>query len=609
MSSFLEKLQTEYENIAKTQIGRLEPGLSADEVVSACKKIVDDVRSHRVIVDELIKSHLYPMLENISDISDEDETILFETVQKISAYETRFDPGLAYEIYQSLLKRAREKKDPDKIVKYLYWCGITVFYFVREHSEKILSFFKEGASHSIRYRRIKDEEARRYVHRCLGNYHMMLFTVNKPEKAAEVEDDIFSFWNALLFSGIDPDFPWLTYFLTCLTHKYAYLATKVHSDPDSETKENLQKLLDSAIVANKLYHKNKELFSVHGGTRYDFMLWEAQFLCGLISFDQLRDNVYSKQETFADDDFSSDAIYVKINLFSFLMFYAANMRELRNIKDEFLAEALNKVIHYVTMIPKSANTREITRQLRSFAVDLSEVLEPLEQLNFVLKLTTYRNIPTYAHSIMTGKIAVCLTKFLVSKNPEYFIGCMDLATADDVKVNVYKLYEFAETCGLCHDIGKFSYADNPYMVARVLTEDELEIVRQHPEEGFSMFKQKKCALYSGYSDVILGHHKFYDNSGGYPESFNITESKHRKMVDIIKVADSIDAATDNVGKAYGTPKSLEDVCAEIRRGSGREYSPVLAELLDDAPVIPALKHVLDIERNEAYYTAYTHAWS
>jgi len=267
------------------------------------------------------------------------------------------------------------------------------------------------------------------------------------------------------------------------------------------------------------------------------------------------------------------------------------------------------VISFVTMIPKTANTREVTRQLRSFAGDLSEVLEPMEQLNFILKLTTFRNIPTYAHSIMTGKIAVCLTKFLVSKDPEYFIGCMDLATADDVKANLYKLYEFAETCGLCHDIGKFSYADNPYMLARVLTEDELEIVRQHPEEGFSMFTQKENALYRGYSDAILGHHKYYDNSGGYPENFNITESKHRKMVDIIKVADSIDAATDDIGKAYGSIKSLEDVCAEICEGSGREYSPVLVELLNDAPVIPALKHVLDVERKEAYYTAYSHAWS
>ena len=316
MSDFLADLKTEYENIAKSQIGRLDPGLSVDDVVSACRKIVNDVRAHRIIVDELIKSHLYPMLDNILEISDEEETALFETVQKISAYETRFDPGLAYKIYQSLLKRAREKEDPDKTVKYLYWCGITVFYFIREQSEKILSYFEEGASHSSRYRRIEDEETRKYVHRCLGNYHMMLFTVNEPEKAAEVEDEVFSFWNSLLFSGIDPDFPWLNYFLTCLTHKYLYLTKKVHSDPDSETKENIQKILDSAIAANKLYHKNKELFSIHGGTRYDYMLWEAQFLSGLISFDQLRENVYNKQATFADDDFSSDAIYVKINLLS-----------------------------------------------------------------------------------------------------------------------------------------------------------------------------------------------------------------------------------------------------------------------------------------------------
>jgi len=609
MNDFLIQLQTEYEHIAKSRIGRLEPGLSADDVVSACKNIVDDVRTHRISIDNIIKTHLDPMLKSIANISDEDEASLFETAQQISSYETRLDPGLAYKIYQSLLKRARENKDTDSIIKYLYWCGITLFYLNKGQDKKILSYFEEGASYYNRYRKIQNEETRKYIHRCLGNHHMMLFSVDQPEKAMELEGKIFNFWNSLIFSDIDPDFPWLTYFLTCLTHNHAYIAKTAHSDPDSETKENLQNILDIAITINKLYNKNRELFSVHGGTRYEYMLWEAQFLSGLISFDQLRENIYNKQKTFEADDYSSDAIYTKINLFSFLMHYAITMDALSEIKTEVVKEALNYVVSYISAIPKTENTREVTRQLRSFAGNLGEVIKPMEQLDFILKLTTFRYIPTYAHSIMVGKIATYLTKFLIEKDPGYFIGCMGLTSISDVKANVNKLYEFTELCGLCHDAGKFIYDNNPFLLARVLTDDELEIVKLHPEEGFSIFSENDNIQVSDYTDIILGHHKHYDDSSGYPESFKIAKSKNRAIIDIIKVSDSIDAATDDVGKAYSDAKSPEEIFAEIREGAGCEYSPVLAKLLDEAPVISMIKNILDTERKDAYFTAYSHAWS
>jgi len=609
MSDFFEKLQTEYEHIARTRIGRLEPGLSGDEVISMCRQIVDDVRAHRVITSDLIETQLYPLLENIMDISDEEEAKLFDTVQKISGYETRLDTGLGFKIYQSLLERARGNKDVDKTIKYLYWCGITLYYLNRRNNKKILGYFKEGSSYSKQYRRLTNEESRKYINRCLANYHMMLFNISEPLKANELEDEILSFWNALIFSGINTDFPWLAYFLTCLTHKHAFLTKAVHTDPDSETKENMQRVLDSAITINKLFQRNRDLISVHGVSRYEFMLWEAQFLSGLISFDQLRKNIYDLQATFAVDDYSTDAIYVKINLFTFLTFFAANMRDLRGIKKDVLAESLDKVINYISSIPKAANTIEVTRQLRTLALDMGEILDPMEQLDFVLKLTSFRNITTYAHSIMVSKIAVCLTKFLIEENPEILVGCMDLATVSDVKKRAGELCEFAEACGLCHDIGKFIYADNPFMFARILTEDEFELVKRHPEEGSVIFSERGNALYSGYTDVMLGHHKHYNNLGGYPESFDIFKSRHRTMIDIIKVADTIDAATDDVGKAYATAKSLEEVCGDVIKGSGSEYSPVLSGLLKKDSVISTLKYILDNERKDAYYTAYTYAWS
>jgi HD-GYP domain-containing protein (c-di-GMP phosphodiesterase class II) len=80
------------------------------------------------------------------------------------------------------------------------------------------------------------------------------------------------------------------------------------------------------------------------------------------------------------------------------------------------------------------------------------------------------------------------------------------------------------------------------------------------------------------------------------------------IVHIITVADSIDAATDDIGTAYHEKKSLEDVVAEIKTESGRRYSPAVAEALDDEKLFAEIRRILDIERPAAFYTAYKYAW-
>jgi response regulator RpfG family c-di-GMP phosphodiesterase len=438
---------------------------------------------------------------------------------------------------------------------------------------------------------------------------MILFSLGDYEKAVDFEKDVFSFWNKLLFAGIDLDFPWLNYFLVCLNYRYNHLTKNVHTEPDSETKENLAKILETAITMNKLYHKNKEMYSAFGGTRYDFILWESQFLSGLISFGQLHENIQKRQAAFAPDDYSPDAMYVNLNLSSYLCLYAAKMQSQSGIRNQFLSEISRKAIQYMSLIPLTVSPRDVTESINTFTASTGIYLKPMEQLDFIIKMTTFRHIPTYAHSIMVGKIAVCLTHFLVEKSPDKFIGCMDFTTVEEVRMQTEMLYDFAETCGLCHDIGKISYASNPFMKARILTDDEYEIVRAHPQDGINLLARDDDAMYSGYTDVIMGHHKYYDNSGGYPAHFNINESKHRMMIDIIKAADAIDAATDEVGKTYGVVKSLDQVFMEIKAESGTQYSPVVAELLSEPDVIAELGHIVHSERKKAYYTAYTQAWS
>jgi response regulator RpfG family c-di-GMP phosphodiesterase len=611
MRDFFADLQNIYEQIQRHQNGRLVPSLTADDVILRYRENNGVFHSYRENIERIVNEHLKPMLDNIAGISDDEEAGLFAMVQKISSYETRLDPSMALLIYQGLLDRAQERGDTDNIIKYLYWCGVTLFFFQRERGEEILDYYERGAAYKDRYFELENEETRKYIHRCLNNHIMTLYApIRDIEKAMQTEIEYCNFWNRIIFSGKDADFPWLSYFISLFSYRYGHLTRIVHTDPDSETRENLNKILEVAITINKLYHKNSKIYSVFGGTRYDNILWEAQFLNGLISFNQYYENIKKRQDTVAADDYSMEAIYIMLQLPNYVMFYASKMKKLKSVKHKILADSSKRLIEYALSIPMSVNPKDVSTQLRTFASNLSDIMDPMEQLNLTLRLTTFRHIPTYAHSIMVGKLAVCITSELIAKNPASFIGCMDFVTESHVKAQASMLCGFAEMSGLCHDIGKVSYASNPFMMARVITEAEKKIVTSHPKEGYDILKRKdEVQVYNVYMDVILGHHKHYDNVGGYPHDFDLHNCRNRMLIEVIKAADSLDAATDNVGKAYAPAKCLDDVIAEIRTLAGKKYAPEIAALFDDADFTAKIRDILETERKKAYYAAYKHAWS
>jgi response regulator RpfG family c-di-GMP phosphodiesterase len=286
------------------------------------------------------------------------------------------------------------------------------------------------------------------------------------------------------------------------------------------------------------------------------------------------------------------------------------MQKLKDKKDEVTASCMKNIIDYFSSIPMEANPRDVNERLQIFVTGLSGIFKPAEQIDFIIKMTTFRHIPIYAHSIMVGKIASCLTEYLAKKNSGCFIGCMDIETAGEASSRVGELCDFAKTGGLCHDIGKITYAGNPFMHARILTDNEFEIVKRHPADGYKMMtREDGNSFFEGHSDIILGHHKYYDNSGGYPEDFDISKSKYRIMIDIVAAADSIDSATDDIWKTYAGVKDLETICAEITAESGRRHSPAVAAVLDDGALRASIGRILAEERGKAYYTAYLHAWS
>ncbi|MEE1464404.1 MAG: hypothetical protein UF734_02105 [Clostridium sp.] len=61
--------------------------------------------------------------------------------------------------------------------------------------------------------------------------------------------------------------------------------------------------------------------------------------------------------------------------------------------------------------------------------------------------------------------------------------------------------------------------------------------------------QLKC-----YHDIAVGHHKSFDDLSGYPKEFHTSQSRQKILIDLISICDSLDAATDYLGRNYAKSK-------------------------------------------------------
>ena len=76
------------------------------------------------------------------------------------------------------------------------------------------------------------------------------------------------------------------------------------------------------------------------------------------------------------------------------------------------------------------------------------------------------------------------------------------------------------------------------------------------------------------------------------------------IVDVLTVADSLDAATDNIGRCYNRAKPLRTLVGELQAQSGTRYAPDVVALFRDETFCEALAQKMDAERKKIYLHVY-----
>jgi len=136
-----------------------------------------------------------------------------------------------------------------------------------------------------------------------------------------------------------------------------------------------------------------------------------------------------------------------------------------------------------------------------------------------------------------------------------------------------------EMGALLHDIGKIGVPDGILNKAGRLTPEEFELVKRHPEYGWTVIRKlpgfEKTSLY------VLHHHENVDGTG-YPAQLKGSEIPIGSR--IVSVIDAFDAMVSSRPYRKGLP--LEEAIRRLHQSSGTQF---------DTTVVNSFVHIAEAE--------------
>jgi HD-GYP domain-containing protein (c-di-GMP phosphodiesterase class II) len=123
-----------------------------------------------------------------------------------------------------------------------------------------------------------------------------------------------------------------------------------------------------------------------------------------------------------------------------------------------------------------------------------------------------------------------------------------------------------EMGALLHDIGKVGVPDNILNKPGKLTDEEYEVVKRHPEYGWTVIRKLRGLEQS--SLYVLHHHENFDGTG-YPAKLKGHETPIGAR--IVSVIDAFDAMVS--ARPYRKGMPIPEALKRLHEASGRQFDP------------------------------------
>ena len=334
-----------------------------------------------------------------------------------------------------------------------------------------------------------------------------------------------------------------------------------------------------------------------------FFLLTTDFFLGNIPIEALLDGLNELQRAAEERTDPAEQVFglAEVNYAYLTILYRFSplpKEEIVRLSRERVREVMPKLMAVSRRVNNIAFNRSIFLFLN--AASLTGSFDEFGEV--ILETTVYADKALYVHTAMVREISLAIFDYMIKRTPEAFDG---VAGRDAAYIRSHRdeMRQLLSDCCMYHDIGKFFILDVVENSMRRLTDDEFRLIRQHPGnfESFYQIIEDKDERVLCIRDCAMTHHQWHDGSRGYP---NVPLTKNRPFADILAVADSIDAATDFIGRPYKSGKSIEDLIAEFQAGAGTQYGPDVVAALSAPELQVDLQYYTVERRREINYRIY-----
>lgn len=340
-----------------------------------------------------------------------------------------------------------------------------------------------------------------------------------------------------------------------------------------------------------------------GNLKLERVLMITDFHFGAITLDELLDglteiqNEAVKSESTGMQGFGLGTVnYLYL---TYLYKYSPKPKEeIVRLSRERIYEVMPKLLP----LSRKVNNPQFGRFLVTFlnAASLTGNFGDFEDV--ILEATVYADRALFIHTVMVREMSRAIFDHMIEKTPEAFDGTAGHDT-EYIRTHKDEMKKLLEDCCMYHDIGKFFMLDIVENSMRRLSDDEFLLIKGHPKgfDGIYSMNDEHDERVVCIRDCALTHHLWHDGSRGYPD---IKQTKNRPFADILAIADSIDAATDFLGRPYNSGKTIDQLIAEFQAGAGTHYGPEAAAALSAPEVRDRLHYLITEGRRDIYYRIY-----
>ncbi len=589
---------------------RISPaGLSFDAYF---EKLQKDRQQTELIIKRnmaLLRQELFPVLDHMPEACEEDLNELREFASNLFNSQEALDVGLFCQIHKALLSLSRQKKDQNGMIRELYWLGIGCYnlcnkltgldYSQAEHYiSQMRLCFTESAAYLKYFDIIDDLETRSYILRsranmALGEFKSSSMKIHLIKQTLQIMQD-------KEYQEMAPSLPWERFIFQ--THQL--MASSIsYENENSMSSQDIADIMDSVYLVHQKQIQAQDGQEENLSVRTLFPYYSITYYCGLESLDGLLTKLESLMDAASPLDYSTEGMYGIISLPAFYCQYLQQYPDRLPDREKYLEGLYQKILAYVNALPDAAQNESLFHYLRQLSFTFVETKNSISYGDFLQNLQMHFAPEIYIHSYAVGKAAAAFCHIIIKEEPSFFDDIDFIREITDIKNKQKAILDYAMACGVFHDVGKLSFINLYTQTTRQWFEEEYEMEHLHTLTGETCLATHASTCH--YSDIAKGHHRWYDGSRGYPDSYLRLSCKARQMVDVIGLIDYLDCLTKADYLFTGLKQTFEEAVTTAVSLEGKRFSPLLTAWLRDKKVTRQLWQAFEEGQREACRRLYT----